>query len=289
MNLCKKHEKAPKTLLGESPQWIEGCNLLVYIDIFSSKLYLYSPETEESQEMHFEQTLGFAVPAEGFMKDRPLLIVGLEDRIVEVDILRGEILRTVVSVPEKYCEKWRRFNDAECSPDGVLFSGYLHPFWKEGSKGTYFMVDCNQPNFQLRQLLLPIQVALPNGSAWLNHETFYLVDSGSAEIYQITIDRNSSNEDGVTVLEQTSIFQLSREDSVEGNLLDGMTIDSENHLWIVLCGAGCILRINPTMKKEVYRLLLPFRNPVSCSFGKVTFRSCFYFLNSTQKSFLDRR
>jgi sugar lactone lactonase YvrE len=274
MNLFKKQEKAPKTLLGESPQWIQGCNLLVYIDIFSSKLYLYSMEKEESQEMHFEQTLGFAVPVEGFTKDRPLLIVGLEDRIVEVDILQGEILRTVVSVPEKYCEKWRRFNDAECSPDGVLFSGYLHPFWKDGSKGTYFMVDCDQQNAQLKPVLLPIPVALPNGSAWLNNETFYLVDSGSSEIFQITIDRNSSNEDGVTVLEQTSIFQLSREDSV---VLDGMTIDSENHLWVALCGAGCILRINPAAKKEVYRLRLPFRNPVSCTFGNTTFRSCFHF------------
>jgi hypothetical protein len=59
------------------------------------------------------------------------------------------------------------------------------------------------------------------------------------------------------------IFELNE----EGSVLDGMTIDSEDFLWIAIWGGQRVIRVNPTTGQEVSRVRVPAKNVTSCCFG----------------------
>ena len=268
----KKIEKAPKCLLGESPKWFESLKILVYIDIFSCKLFTYSLIDEEVFEMQFTQSIGFAIPSSNLSPDQILLLVGLEDQVVEVEVKSKSILRKIVMVPDKFFQKWRRFNDGECNPDGILFSGFLYPYWvkNDNLQANYFQVDVYRESSVLREVILPTGVYLPNGSAWLNSSTFFLVDSKIGEIQRIVLDMEFLSKpelDVIYALEQKCIYKLPENELAEGKLLDGMTIDSTDHLWVALSGASCLLEIDSSSGQELRRVPLPCKYPVACVFG----------------------
>ncbi|MCC5623090.1 SMP-30/gluconolactonase/LRE family protein, partial [Nostoc sp. CHAB 5715] len=47
---------------------------------------------------------------------------------------------------------------------------------------------------------------------------------------------------------------------------DGLTIDSEGHIWSAMWDGWCVIRFNPK-GEEILRIKLPVQLPTSCTFG----------------------
>jgi sugar lactone lactonase YvrE len=269
----------PLTKLGGSPLWIKSSQSLVFVDILGKSVSCFCPKSDMTLTMTFEQYVGFAVPTSRTKKDQLILLVGLENKIVEIDLTDQQILRTVLFIPEKFYSKGMRFNDGKCSPDGELFVGLMHTKWREGNRGFFFKLihgithstdsESGLPKSMLKNILPRDGVHFPNGTAWLGPDTLFLVDSAENEITRLTF----VGVDGIEIAtkrisERKLIYKLPQSSIDLGYVLSGMTIDSKGKLWIALFGAGCILRIDPTSGQEVFRLHLEVKTPTSCTFGR---------------------
>lgn len=273
---------APQTSLGESPLWCKITQTLLYIDILGKKVHNYCPKTGETQTMQFEQSVGFAVPTSRSKKDQLIVLVGLENKIVELDLSVQHILRTVLHVPESIYIKGMRFNDGKCNPDGELFAGYMSTKWREGRRGYLYRViqgvpanssadgSAGMPKSVLKNVLPREGIHLPNGTAWLGNDTMFLIDSAENEVTRLLFAPIEGGLDSTAkrVTERKLIYKLPQQSIDLGYMLDGMTIDNKGKLWVALCGAGCVLRIDPATGQEVFRLHLDVKYPTSCTFGK---------------------
>lgn len=232
------------------------------------------------------------------------LLVGLEDRIVEVNFTEQKIIRTIVEIPIDIKDTNSRFNDAKASPDGVLYCGYMHLKWREGNGGHFFKMK-NDGSNALQTLLKPIEIGLPNGLAWVRPKkttttttnegrtsndskessNMYIVDSMKNTITMYNaIDNQPNDKDSesfstpkeiaccaetndYTFDEVSVIYTLEDEYINAGGVLDGMTIDSEGKLWVAVSGCSCILRIDPITRKVCYKLITSITKPTALTFG----------------------
>lgn len=219
------------------------------------------------------------------------LLVGLEDRIVEVNFTEQKIIRTIVEIPIDIKDTNSRFNDAKASPDGVLYCGYMHLKWREGNGGHFFKMK-NDGSNALQTLLKPIEIGLPNGLAWVSKNSkessnMYIVDSMKNTITMYNAIDNQPNvkdsepfgvstskeiaccaeTNDYTFDEVSVIYSLEDEYINAGGVLDGMTIDSEGKLWVAVSGCSCILRIDPITRKVCYKLITPITKPTALTFG----------------------
>lgn len=242
----------PKCFLGESPRWCERTQALSYIDIALKKLFVLQPSKEQATSMDFDQFVGFAQPSSSCDGSLSYL-VGLEDRVVEVDAGRQRVLREVCRVPAQYVREGTRFNDAETSPSGTLYAGYMSNRFREGEVGQYFRITPEG----VRDLL---PLGLPNGAAWRDESTLYVVDSHAGEVLQVEVH-------GEGVRGRRAVYRLLPEHWPSGAILDGMAMDQLGRLWVAVSGGGCVLCIDPATSSEVYRLHVPCSKPTACAFG----------------------
>jgi len=275
--------KAPACALGESPYWCAVSNTLFFIDIAGKKLHRLDPAKDAVDTMTFNECVGFAVPSARSAPGKALLYVGLESTVVEVNFADAKTVRVVSAVGEKDV-KDRRFNDGKCSPAGRLYCGYMHNKWRDGHCGQLYTLAAGD---SLRPVFDPNTVQLPNGMAWpLQHtgETdgiVYMVDSGAHEIRKYkevpheptAPDGGSAAADpnfpvtrrGLRLLEV--VYTLPEAAQAQGHMMDGMTIDADGQLWVALVNASCLIRVDPTLQKEIMRVELPAKKPTCCTFG----------------------
>lgn len=276
-------------VLGESPHYCSVTNNIIYVDINGKRILVYDLQSNVTTSMQLSQMVGFAIPTTTTRKGGSLyLIVGLEDRIVEVNFTDRTIIRTIAEVPTNVPEiSNSRFNDGKASPSGKLYAGYMHLKWREGNGGHFFRFDENK--YQFKTLLDSTESGLSNGLAWAtvnDKSVMYLVDSLKNIITMYRTDDTAGdnepeNFDGSTPkdisgccseikskIEPISIvYTLDDEYINAGGMLDGMTIDNEGKLWCAVPGCSCILRIDPILKKVCYKLVVPIKKPTACTFG----------------------
>lgn len=256
-------KNAPKCILGDSPRWCEDTQTLIYVDICGKSVHNYNPVTGVTQSMNFDQQVGFAIPTVSTKKDSLFLYVGLEDRIVEVDMTRNKKLSVIAQVPSQYYREQTRFNDAECTPEGILYAGFMHCKWREGFKGNVFQLPLG--NGLLTSIFTkgdPVHV--PNGFVWLDKVTLYLVDSNSSEIWEMKFDEQMPTK----LVKRHVVFTLADPFHLAGHMLDGMTMDSTGCLWVAVTGGGYIIRVDPRTGTELARIKMPFKKPTALVFGE---------------------
>ena len=259
------------------------------MDINGKRILVYDPITASTTSMQLSQLVGFAIPTTETRKRKDgtmlYLIVGLEDRVVEINFTDQTIIRTIAEIPADIKEN-SRFNDGKASPTGLLYAGYMNLKWREGYGGHFFKL--NEEHSQFQTLLKPTELGLPNGLAWVSEKKMYVIDSlkNTISMYE-TSDETQGDKDSqfpvahteeITTLgccseenknfeELSVIYKLDAEYVKAGGMLDGMTIDSEGKLWVAIPGCSCILRIDPETQKVIYKLLLPIKKPTAVAFG----------------------
>ncbi len=249
-----------KTLLGEGALWDDRSDRLLWVDINDKKLYVFNPEDGSNLTFDTGQMIGTVVPrASGG------LVAALEDRIAVLEPETGS-MTTLLSVEADL--PTTRFNDGKCDPAGRFWAGTLN-MDKGGKPGTFYRIDTNLT-------ITPVveNVRCSNGLVWTgDHTTLYYIDTPEYRVDAFDYDLQSGN-----ISNRRTAFEIPRK--MGGP--DGMTIDTEDNLWVAHYGGGCVRCWDPATGEILETIDVPgARSITSCAFGGPD-RSTLYITTASQ-------
>lgn len=266
---------------GTNAIWEPISNTLLFVDVYSKKIVRYNPQTHDHDEMVLDQLVGFAVPTSQCTKSTLRLFVGLEDSIVEVDFTRKIVMRTIGLVSEDLRPNGR-FNGGKCSPNGVLYVNFVQTIPMQSPIEFLFRLQIAGRigmNAHLQLALGPKDAHMPDfqdkhtsqGMAWFGERVF-LIESTSMTSSIVCYKVHGDTQGGhlFSMSKMGVVYSLPSKDVQKGQLLDGLTIDSDGKLWACVSEGGFVIRIDPLEGREVQRVHVPSKKPSCCSFG--TFR-----------------
>lgn len=228
---------ATRCEIGEGPLWHPELGLLLFLDIASGTVYVYSPATGAYRV--FSQ--GPATGAMTLQEDGTMLL--FQDGRISILNLDG-VQREVRS---GLCPGNERFNDVIADPEGRVFAGTL------GGNGRLYRVDTDGTITELLD-----GFGVPNGMAFTpDLKEMYFTDSIPRRIYKFDYDRATGTLSNQRVFAEIPISE---------GLPDGMTIDAQGHIWTAIWFGGRIKRFAPdgTLEREIH---FPVRQTSALVFG----------------------
>jgi sugar lactone lactonase YvrE len=236
--------------LGEGPHWDATTGTLLRVDVLLGQVHRLDPADGNQVTLHLDSPLGFVVPSGGGS-----LVVGIGHAVQRVE---PDGTRTQVAVIEEGDDSLR-FNDGKCDRHGRLYFGSLS-FTREPTGGLYRLTSSGR----LDRILSGITVS--NGMCWDDERSlYYYVDSWQQRIDVFDCDPATGEVSGRRPFTHVA---------PEAGLPDGMAIDAEGGIWVVMFFRGAVHRYDPAGRlSEVVRL--PVTCPTSVAFGGPDLRTLF--------------
>ncbi|MDA0837493.1 MAG: SMP-30/gluconolactonase/LRE family protein [Planctomycetota bacterium] len=230
--------------LGEGALWSVNAQIFYWVDIMEKQVHIYDPETGENRTLDTGQDVGTVVEREsgGLMIAIREGFASLNIETGEVKMLREEIVNSV------------RFNDGKCDPAGRFWAGTMAYNGAKGA-GKLYRLD---PDFTLHTML--DSVTISNGLVWTSdNSTFYYIDTPTGRVDAYDYDHQSGNISNCRTAVQIP--------SGQGGP-DGMTIDSEDMVWVAHWGGSCVTRWNPRTGVLLETVEVPGAKQItSCALG----------------------
>jgi sugar lactone lactonase YvrE len=229
--------------LGEVPIWDSTQKLLYWIDIYNHRVHQFHPATGNNTFFDVGDVVG-AIAIAGTNR----LIMALRHHLAFLNTQTGvvtPILEIEADLPDN------RFNDGKCDSQGRFWFGSMHSL--EQPQASLYRYD---PDGSLH--VMETGLTISNGLGWSpDQKTFYLTDSPQQKIY--AYDFNSATG---SISDRHIFVDLTDESFYP----DGLTIDSQGHIWSAMWNGWCVIRFNP-QGEEILRIKLPVQLPTSCTFG----------------------
>ncbi len=229
--------------LGEGPMWHSALNKFFWVDIEKRHIHSYSPSTRERESMECDCMPGAIVPI-----DNTHFLVAFEDGIAVLNwddksiVYRNSLGSNTPMV---------RANDGKCDPNGDFWIGTMHLNLEVGA-GALYQVS---PDFT-SELKFP-QRTISNGIAWsADGKTMYYIDTSEHKVRAFDFDH------GMLANERDVIHMDPRLGDP-----DGMTIDTEDKLWIAHWGGFCVRRWDPLNGEIMDEVSVAAPHVTSCCFG----------------------
>lgn len=234
-----------KSILGEGPVWDWKKQHLLWVDIEGNGLHFFNPTQGEHKQWTFDGMLGAVVPIEN-----GTVLLALESGLTTFDLANEELIRLPVlknSNPEM------RYNDGKVDPNGNFWIGSMHK--KAAPKmGNLYRVD---PQMNTTQHIADTSIS--NGMVWTSDQkTFYYIDTTAYEVWRYDYDIATSE-----ITNKQVAFSIPQDFGGP----DGMSIDSEDMLWIAHWGGNCIRRWNPNTGEVLEQVEVSAPHVTSCCFG----------------------
>lgn len=231
--------------VGEGPLWDEEKQVLYWVDILSSLLFIYDPATGENEAIDVGQHVGTVVTrASGG------LMLAVPDGFASFDLEKREL--TLVASPEAHIPG-NRFNDGKCDPGGRFWAGSMS-YENPKDSGSLYRLDTDMSVHKMFG-----GVAISNGIIWsLDHTTMYYID---------TLRKNVRAFDYANATGDISNERVIVDWPEDVGLPDGMAIDSEGMLWVAHYGGSCVSRWDPDGGALLERIELPVTQVTACAFG----------------------
>lgn len=226
---------------GEGPVWWKGG--LYFVDIEGRQIHRYDPADGSERSWPVDQRVGCLIPrsAGGF-------VLGGDHGLFFFDEDSGETRPIADPEPGKTDN---RFNDGKAAPDGRIFAGTISLAKRTGDACLYRL----DPDLALHEAFGPVTNS--NGLAWsADGRTLFYIDTPRREVLAFDYD------DG-HLRNLRSAFSTAHIDASP----DGMTIDTDGHLWIAFCHGGCVSCFDPVSGDELHRVPVPCLETTSCAFG----------------------
>ena len=248
--MINNHNKAVleykvKARLGEGAFWNHKTQELYWVDIEDQLLNIYNPQTKKNRSLPTPSKIGTVVP-----RNTNETIVALQDGIYTMNLKSGDVV-LLSDIESGLTEN--RFNDGKCDPSGRLWVGSM-ALKMQSYRASLYMVDTTG-NAQLKL----DKVTISNGIAWSSDQkTMYYIDTPTGMIRAFDFDNeigDISNERVVVKVPNSMGFP------------DGMTIDSEDMLWVGMWNGNAVIRCNPKTGKIISKIEVPAHNVTSCAFG----------------------
>ncbi len=233
-----------RAVLGEGPLWVEAENAVYWVDIMSSKVHRYALADGAKTTWTFDSPVTSLNP-----RQDGSFIGTIVDGFAAINF---DVLSTTpIQLPEAD-RPGNRFNDGKVDNSGRYWAGTMD-IEQSGETGSLYRLD---PDLSVQQV--DSDYIICNGPAFnIDNTIIYHTDSIKRIIYALDIGADGS-------LSNKRVFtQFTRDD--EG-VPDGMTVDSEDCLWVAHFGGARLTRYSPA--GEILEVLpLPALNITSCAFA----------------------
>ena len=231
--------------VGEGPLWDEERQVLYWVDILSSLLYIYDPATGENRALDVGRHVGTVVTrASGG------LMLAVREGFASFDLETQEL--TLIANPEAHITG-NRFNDGKCDPAGRFWAGTM-AYENPTNQGSLYRLDTDLSVHKIFG-----DVAISNGIIWsLDHTTMYYIDTlrKNVRAFDYADDTGDISNERVIINVPEEI-----------GMPDGMAIDSEGMLWVAHYGGSCVSRWNPNTAQLLEKIDLPVTQVTACAFG----------------------
>lgn len=232
--------------LGEGPYWVPEDDCLLWVDIPRNQLHRTYLPSGETVTMDLD-AVSAVFPAAG----GGILTAGGSRLTAHFPAERGErwLSRTVSEVPAR---EDVRFNDASVDPAGRVWVGSMHT-GETDPAGELYRLD---PGGVLTTVLKGVTVS--NGIGWSPDGTrMYYVDSPTRRVDVFDYDPATGE-----AYQRRAFADLSGAAGVP----DGLTVDADGCVWVVIHGGGALHRLAPDGTADAV-VELPVAAPTSLAFG----------------------
>ena len=232
-------------LVGEGPIWDADANVLWWVDIMSSELYAYDPQTGENREWNVGQHVGTVV-----QRASGGLMLALRDGFAAFDPGSGKL--EMLADPEAHLPG-NRFNDGKCDPGGRFWAGTM-AYEDHSDQGSVYRMDTDHGVHKMIE-----NIGVSNGIIWsLDAKTMYYTDSLDYAIRAYDYDVGTGG-----ISNERIIIDFPQ----EMGIADGFTIDEEGMLWVAHFGSSRVRRWNPDTAAVLSEIELPTASITACAFG----------------------
>lgn len=230
------------SIWGEGPLW--HSNRLLYVDIEAYKILAFDPVSGTEKIWDVGQRVGTVVPrASGG------LVWAGDTGFHFLDKATG--VSTAIADPEPGLPD-NRFNDGKCDPAGRFWAGSI--CLKKRPEGSLY---CLHTDLRVEKKFGPVTNS--NGIVWTRDaQTMFYIDTPSKKVRAFDFDNSTGAISGERVVWDTS------EDPTSP---DGMTIDSEDRLWIAFCHGAKVVCYDPATRKVLEQIDFPCVETTACAFG----------------------
>ena len=233
-----------RATLGEGALWSVNAQVLYWVDIMEKRVHIYDPQTGDNATLDAGQDVGTVVErASGG------LMIAIRDGFASLCIETGEVKMLREEIVEGV-----RMNDGKCDPAGRFWAGSMAYTGDKGA-GKLYRLD---PDLSLHTVL--DSATISNGLVWTsNNSTFYYIDTPTGRVDAYDYNHGTGNISNCRTAVEIP-------DGQGGP--DGMTIDSEDMVWVAHWGGGCVTRWNPQTGELLETVEVPgARQITSCALG----------------------
>lgn len=225
--------------LAESPVWDWRTSQLWWVDIFAGTVH--SSNDDKFRRLPSPAgSIGLALNNQvvAATSEGVVLLETSTSRIQIIDDLQDEL------------SDGRRANDGKVAPDGTFWFGTM-AHEAPGVIGALYRTNAEGST---RRLVKDLNI--PNGMDWSKSgERFYHTDTGTSVISRYRAG-------GVSLGNPDLHIDLSRYPGRP----DGMTIDSDDNLWVCFWAGAALRKFSPE-GDLLMEIAMPVSNPTSCTFG----------------------
>ncbi|KAL4716220.1 hypothetical protein ACJJTC_004714 [Scirpophaga incertulas] len=243
----------------ESPVWDMATHSLYFVDVHQQNVHRFSYATGKLYTKHIGhgQVNVVALVAGS---QRLLVAVRASLYLLDWEVEGDAALRLLTAVDLGLPSNV--INDGKPDSQGRFWAGTKGP--QKGDevspdKATLYSVEqahFTTPRVQLRP------VTISNGLTWaLNDTVFYYIDSPTQKVEAFDYDVTTGD-----ISRRRTILDIT-EYGYEDVIPDGMTIDSDGHLWVALMFGGTVLHIDPDRRQVVDEYKLPVSRVTSLEWG----------------------
>jgi len=240
------------SLLGESPLWHPGEQVLYWCDIPGRCLNRWDPASGQHAQWHFDSEPGCCAAVQGGG-----LLLALREGIVHFDPATGRRVRVAVA---PYDPSVQRFNDGKTDPQGRFWVGTIHEPRDAARAALYRLGDAGLER-------MADGITTSNGLAWSpDAHTMYWADTKAHVVHAFDFDAAGGSLSNQRVFLSFAPRRPREELADYGGRPDGAAMDTQGCYWIAMFEGARVLRVS-AQGQVLQELRLPVRCPTMPCFG----------------------
>jgi xylono-1,5-lactonase len=240
--------------LGEGPVWVPEQNRLYFVNLVGKTLHAFDADSGARHSWPLPDYICWLIPR----RDGDGWMAGLRDGIVRLWLEPDLRIASLHKLPG--ADTGIRLNDAKADQAGRIWAGSMNARDVRRPDGKLFRLDGDGS----------LRVALPeyhicNGPAFsLDGSTMYHNDSFLNRTFAYDVRPDGS----------LGAPRLWRQFGADEGSPDGMTVDSEDCVWIAQWGGGRVCRYSPA-GELLATIAMPVSQPSSVAFGGADLRTLY--------------